>query len=443
MNKEQAIESYFEQFTAFEKTLNGEAVSRVHQLRRDAMQKFSAGGFPTQKDEAWRYTNLNALTGTAFVRPSRPVATAELRSRAEDAAVNVADAITLLFVNGNFMPALSNLDRLPSGVDVRELSAAAPEELFPSGNIAADASTLSRDPFTALNTAFANDGIVVSIRDGAVIDRPLHLLFFSDAAVEAFVAHPRIILQVEANAQCSVIEQYAAAADAVYFNNVVADIRVGENAVLRHVKVQNESTAAFHVASVYAGIARTGTYDNHYIGLGAGLVRGNIHCVLHGEGAHCTINGLYMPCGTQHMDHFTVIDHAVAHCTSHELYKGVLRDDSRGVFTGRIIVRKDAQKTDAKQSNKNLLLSDRAMIDTRPQLEILADDVKCTHGATVGRMDEDQLFYLISRGIDRAQAENILSYAFAGDIVSRVPIADLREALDAHIQRRLEEAWKK
>ncbi len=441
MKKEHAIETYLDHFAAFEETLNGASGSRVHLLRRDAIQKFSEKGFPTQRDEAWRYTNLNPLTGTAFARSPRPVPDAALRGRADDAAVNTHGAITLLFVNGCFMPGLSDLDRLPSGVDLRELSAAAAEEIFPAESVAADASILSRDPFTALNTAFLQEGIAMTVRRGAVIEQPLHLLFFSDPGTEAFVAHPRIILNVEENAQCSIIEQYAAESGAIYFNNVVTDIRVDENAILRHVKVQDESTAAFHVSSVYAGVARTGTYDNHYIGFGAALVRSNIHGVLRGEGAHCTINGLFMPGGTQHMDHFTVIDHAVAHGSSHELYKGVLRDEARGVFTGRIIVRKDAQKTDAKQSNNNLLLSDRAMIDTRPQLEIFADDVKCTHGATVGRMDEDQLFYLISRGIDRAQAENILSYAFAGDIVSRIPIPDLREALDGHIQRRLEEAW--
>lgn len=443
MNKEQAIESYQEQFTAFEKKLNGEAGGSFHQLRRDALQRFAAQGFPTMRDEDWRYTNLNALSGTAFVSAVRPEAEASLRIEAEARAVTVPGAVTLLFVNGHFMPELSDLALIPTGMEVRDLSDALKENaIFPEGS-SNDASLRSNDPFTALNTAFTEQGVMVTVRRGVRIEQPLHLLFFSGIAALPFVAHPRIIVQVEDNAQCDIVEQYAAAPDAVYFTNVVADIRVGENAILHHIRIQEESTAAFHVASAYVTVARTGVYENHYIGLGAALLRYDIHSVLNGEGAHCTLNGLYMPVGTQHMDHFTVIDHPVPHCTSHELYKGVLADESRGVFTGKIIVRQDAQKTDAKQSNNNLLLSENARIDTRPQLEIHADDVKCTHGATVGRMNDDQLFYLVSRGIDRVQAGNILSYAFAADIVSRIPVAALREELDGHIQRRLEESWNK
>jgi Fe-S cluster assembly protein SufD len=302
---------------------------------------------------------------------------------------------------------------------------------------------MSNNPFTALNVAFAGQGVVVNVRRDAVIEEPLHFLFFSSNTGRPFVAHPRIIVHMEENTQCSIVEQYAGAPDAVYFTNVVADVRVGENAVLHHIKIQQENNSAFHVSSTYSTVARSGVYENHYIGLGAALLRNNIHGVLAGQGAHCTMNGLFLPGGSQHMDHFTVIDHAVPNCTSHELYKGVLGDNTRGVFTGKIIVRPDAQKTDARQSNKNLLLSEHARIDTRPQLEIYADDVKCTHGATVGRISDDQLFYLISRGIDRVQAANILSYAFAGDIVSRIPLAELREELDTHIQRRLEESWNR
>ncbi|MFZ1731694.1 MAG: Fe-S cluster assembly protein SufD [Bacteroidota bacterium] len=443
MNKEQAVQSYQEQFAAFEKTLNGSADSRFHQLRRDALERFTAQGFPTMRNEDWRYTNLNSLSGTAFVQNERPAADGDLRNAAEALAVNVPGAVTLLFVNGFFLPELSDLDNLPAGLAVQDLSAALKLDALSAGDSSTAASLASDNPFTALNTAFTQQGVVVTVSRGVIVEPPLQILFYSSEAGQPFVAHSRIIVRVGENAQCSIVEQYTGAADAVYFTNTVADIHVGENAILHHVKIQEESSSAFHVASAYTTIERSGVYENHYIGLGAALLRNNLHGVLAGQGAHCTMNGVFIPGGSQHMDHFTVIDHAVPNCTSHELYKGVLGDETRGVFTGKIIVRQDAQKTDAKQSNNNLLLSEQAQIDTRPQLEIYADDVRCTHGATVGQINDDQLFYLISRGIDRMQAGNILSYAFASDVVSRIPLAELREELDEHIHRRLEKSWSK
>ncbi|MBE0643246.1 MAG: Fe-S cluster assembly protein SufD [Bacteroidetes bacterium] len=443
MTKEQSIHSYQEQFAAFEKTLNGESGSSFHALRREALLQFAETGFPTLRNEDWRYTNLNPLTGTAFAMAIQPAESAMLRSQAKAHALRIPDALTLLFVDGHFLPRLSDLGSLPEGLEVRDLPAVLREDALPVGSAATDATVMRNNPFTALNTAFTRQGVTLSVRRNALIEQPLHLLFFSTPAATPFVAHPRVVIDVEANAQCSFVEQYVGDPGAVYFNNVVTDVHVGENAVVQHIKIQDESTAAFHVAANYATVARSGHYANHYIGLGGALLRNAIHAVLAGEGAHCTMNGVYIPGGVQHMDHFTVTDHAVPNCTSHELYKGILTDETRGVFTGKIIVRQDAQKTDARQANNNLLLSENAQIDTRPQLEIYADDVKCTHGATVGRINDDQLFYLESRGIDRAQAGNILSYAFASDIVTRIPLASLREAIDDRLYRRLEESWKK
>jgi Fe-S cluster assembly protein SufD len=223
-----------------------------------------------------------------------------------------------------------------------------------------------------------------------------------------------------------------------YFRNVVTDTVVGEDAQVHVYKLQEESVQATHIATAYAHVSRGGNYRNHYFGFGGSLVRNNLHTVFGDEHAECTMNGLFIPMNAQHMDHHTVIDHAHANCNSHELYKGILLDNSRGVFSGRIIVRKDAQKTDARQSNNNLLLSENAQIDTKPQLEIWADDVKCTHGATIGRIDEEALFYLRSRGISGVQAHRMLSHAFASELLSHVQLPALREHVDNAIHLRLE-----
>ena len=443
MNKEQVIETYRAQFDAFEHSLNGDAAGAAQQRRRDAFSRFAEKGFPTMRDEDWRYTNLNPITGVLFEAPARQEENGALRAEAETRALRIPGTITLLFVNGQYLPGLSDFASLPAGIDVRDLPGVLAADDMPASGAAMDASVLARNPFAELNTAFVQHGIVITVRRNAVIEQPLHLLFYSSASPQPFAAHPRVIVRVESGAQCSLIEQYAGAEGAVYFTNTLADVRVEDGGILRHIKLQDESTSAFHVASVYADVAHAGVYEHHSIGFGAALQRSNIHGVLAGEGAHCTMNGVFLPIGTQHMDHFTTIDHAVPNCTSHELYKGVLSDQTRGVFTGKIIVRQDAQKTDAKQANNNLLLSAQAQIDTRPQLEIFADDVKCTHGATVGRINDEQLFYLLSRGIDRRQAHNILTFAFASDVVSRIPVAQLRDQLDGEIHRRLDASWNK
>ncbi|MBR9977899.1 MAG: Fe-S cluster assembly protein SufD [Bacteroidetes bacterium] len=441
MKKEQ-MKVYQKQFSAFEATLNGASEGRVHQLRRDAMQRFVEQGFPAARDEDWRYTNLNPLTGTTFVPAFRPVADQSLRDQAAAQALPLTHAVTLLFVDGYFVPELSDLDAIPEGMTVRDLSAVIDEDPSLTDSVVTESGTLSRHPFTALNTAFTQQGISIHLRRGVIAEIPLRLLFHSTSGTQPHIAHPRIVVRLEERAECRIFEEYVADNSAVYFNNVVVDVHIAANAVLKHVRLQEESENAFHVSTVYAQIAQAGVYENHYFGLGASLLRSNLHGILQGEGAHCTMNGLFLPFGTQHMDHFTVIDHAVPRCTSHELYKGVLSDETRGVFTGRIIVRQDAQQTNAMQSNNNLLLSDTARVDTRPQLEIYADDVKCTHGATVGRISKEQLFYLLSRGINRQQAQNILTFAFAGELVSRIPDTTLSDLMHDRIHKRLEASWK-
>jgi len=296
--------------------------------------------------------------------------------------------------------------------------------------------------FVSLNLAFVRDGAYVEIPDGIVVDKPVTLLFLATGSEISTHTHPRILVNAGKGSAVSIAEVFASSGERAYLTNVVTEIFADANAQVDHYRLQLEGPQAWHIGTSLAALGRDSVYRNHYFSFGGKLARNDIHTVLRAEGAECVLNGLFMPRGNRHMDSSTLIDHASPRCSSHEQYKGILDDSSHGVFTGRIIVRPDAQKTDARQSNSNLLLSEKAMMDTRPQLEIYADDVKCSHGATIGRIDEQALFYLRSRGIDEKQALGVLSYAFAGDIISRVTVEPLRKYLDTLVHRMLNEAAK-
>jgi len=284
--------------------------------------------------------------------------------------------------------------------------------------------------FVALNTAALEDGAFVHIKRGTVVDEPIHLLFVSTPSAGPTVSHPRTLIIAEENCQATIVESYSGTPDRVYFTNAVTEVAVAENAVLDHYKVQRESLKAYHVATMQLQLARSANFSSHSIALGGSLVRNDANAYLGGEGIECTLNGVYLGNDRQVIDNHTAIDHAMPHCNSHEVYKGILDGHSRGVFNGKIFVRQDAQKTDAKQTNQTLLLSPTAQIDTKPQLEIFADDVKCTHGATIGQLSDEALFYLRARGIPKDQARALLTYAFAGDIVSRIKVDAIRAQLD-------------
>src|SRR5439155_1493343 len=265
---------------------------------------------------------------------------------------------------------------------------------------------------------------------GAVVEEPIELLYVATTPGEGTVAHPRNLIVAGVNSQATLVETYLGLEDNVYFTNAVTEIVLGENAVLDHYKVQRESTEAFHVATTQVHHDRRSNFKSLYVALGGGLVRNEVRATLDAEGCECTLNGLYLATGTQHIDNHTVIDHAQPHCASHELYKGILDGNAHGVFNGKIFVREDAQKTDAKQTNQTLLLSEDATINTKPQLEIFADDVKCTHGATVGQLSADALFYLRSRGLGLQEARSLLTFAFANDIIERIQVEPLRARLE-------------
>ena len=437
MKNEQAIQTLQQRFTDFERGLNGASSTPFHARRKEAFARFIALGFPTLRDEEWRFTSLTPLLGSELSRPVTP--SDQLLASIDVASYlpGIENAYRMVFVDGYHIPALSGPESSIPGVAVMPLSTALGKHAETLLERSTGIDDSGDNPFSAMNFAFAEEGAFLHVSPNTVCERPVHLLFLTSSDDES-AAYPRIHIRAERGSEISVIEQHVGLGGGAYFRNVVTDSVVEEDAHVRVYKLQEESVQATHIASSYARVARGGSYHNHYFGFGGSIVRNNLHTEFGDEHAECTMNGLYIPMNTQHMDHHTVIDHAHANCNSHELYKGILLDNARGVFSGRIIVRKGAQKTDAKQSNNNLLLSENAQIDTKPQLEIWADDVKCTHGATIGRIDEDALFYLRTRGISSAQAHRMLSHAFASELLSHVQLPALRDHVDSAIHLRLE-----
>lgn len=393
-----------------------------HALRQTARDQFRALPFPTPRNEDWRFTNLAPM----LQMPFEPALSAPEVDAARLPPTS-PDAVRLTFVNGWFVPGLSTLAPLPTGVAVGNLANATLEQTLRLARIAA----ADGQVFTALNTALLRDGAFVLISDGVTFERPIEILYLVQAGSRKLAIVPRALIVAGKNSRATLIERYAALESTdTYFTNAVTEVSLGQGAVLDHYKVQQESLHAYHMASMQAVLAPAANFSTHYVALGGSLVRNEVRVRFDGPGGEATVNGLYLGAGKQHLDNHTVIDHAQPHCASHELYKGVLGDQAQGVFNGKILVRKDAQKTDAKQTNKVLLLSDGATINTKPQLEIFADDVKCTHGATIGQLDAEQLFYLQSRGIAAEQARRILTFAFANDIVSRIKITAIRDQLE-------------
>lgn len=405
-------------------------------LRRAAMSRFSELGFPTRHDEEWRFTHIGPIAETAF----QPAETAPHLTADALTGTLFEGAINLVFVNGRYAPELSSQGKLPKGLKAGSLADALKNDASSLEPHLGRYAGFENHAFVALNTALFEDGPFVAVARGAVIEEPIHLLYVSTGGETPTVTHPRALIVGGENSQATVLETFIGTSDTVYFTNAVTEVVLEANAVLDHYKVNRESLSAYHIATLQTQLARSSNFSSHSITVGGSIVRNDANAVLSDEGIECTLNGLYLANGKRLVDNHTAIDHAMPNCNSHEVYKGILDDQARGVFNGKIFVRQDAQKTDAKQTNKTLLLSEDAQINTKPQLEIFADDVKCTHGATVGQLDSTQLFYLRSRGIAEADARAMLIYAFAGDIVNRIKIEAVRDQLDelllAHLPRR-------
>ena len=393
-------------------------------LRRAALDRFVTLGFPTTKLESWRGTDIAPIARTAF-EPAPPAAW----SRAElDSQIGTAYGPRFVFVNGRFAPQLS--EPAP-GVITGALGSQRALEPY-----LARIAPWQDDAFVALNTAFHADGFAVVVPAGRTLDEPLHIVFVTAATSKPAETHPRILVVAEAGSAIQVVETYWTTGAGTTFTNAVTELAIEAGAHVAHTKIQHEGDGAYHLATIQATLGRDAQFTSRSFALGARLARTEVRAVFSAPGGTCTLDGLYVLDGRQHSDNRTMVDHAQPHCTSRQMYKGVLAGASRGVFQGRVLVRPDAQHTDAQQKNRNLILSEEALVDTQPQLEILADDVRCTHGATIGRLDDDARFYLQSRGIAAADAEQLLTHGFVHEIVDGVSPAWLRDRIAALVEAR-------
>jgi Fe-S cluster assembly protein SufD len=418
---------YLKDFREFEDRQAATASAWLSKLRTEGMQAFAELGFPTTKLEDWKYCNVSPVAGLRFA-PAAYELTDKIRKQVNELSFAGLDCTRLVFVNGHFAEELSAIKGLPKGATVTNLAKALKEEGAVTAHLGRYADH-RQHPFVALNTAFVEDGAFIDLAKGVAVEKPIEIMYVSTGGKEPWVAHPRNLVIAAQGSQATVAETYVGLDGDVYFNNAVTEIVAEENAHVDYVKFQNESESAFHVATVLAYAARNAAAATNSIQLGARLGREEVTTVLDGEGAEGFLYGLYVTNGKQLLDNHTTIDHAQPHCSSREFYKGILDGKSTAVFNGKILVRKDAQKTDSKQSDKNLLLSEDATINTKPQLEIFADDVRCTHGATIGQIDPESIFYLRARGIGLEEARNLLIEAFAGEIVEHVKFEPLRKQL--------------
>ncbi|MEJ2565731.1 MAG: Fe-S cluster assembly protein SufD [Gammaproteobacteria bacterium] len=437
----QAQDHYAAEFERLAAGLAGSAAAWLRELRQEAMTRFCARGFPVPRDEDWKYTRTAAIE-KRFFNCSAAGEIAVDMERIDNSLQVEAAAQRLVFINGRYFPALSRLDALPAGAaatSLHETLRRHPDELQGLLGSVAD---MDRHPFAALNTAFADDGVYLRLAPGTVVEQPLHVVFFATVAQEGRVSHPRVLVHADDNSHVVLVERHIAFDDTIYFSNVLSEIRLGKNAAVDYYRLQEESAKAFHISGVHVHQDRDSRFDAHTVTLGSALVRNDVDVRLAAPGAHCELNGLYLVNGRQHVDTHTRIDHLQPHGTSNEFYKGIVDGRGRSVFNGKVLVHPGAQKTDARQSNKNLLLSIDAEADTKPELEIYADDVKCSHGATVGQLDADAVFYLRSRGIPEAAARNLLTLAFAQEIIEQVKVPALRSCLDQAVMQRLpQDAW--
>jgi Fe-S cluster assembly protein SufD len=437
-DEKSVAERYVAQFESFAGNGASGAPQWLKAKRESAITRFAETGFPHSRLEAWRFTDVKPIASQEFELAAQPTVSAAAERAVASLLLGGADGHAAVFVNGYFMPELSSLDRLPQGVKLGSLRAALESDPKLMEEHLAQYAKDERNPLTALSTAFIFDGGFAYLPADAALEQPLQLLFLADPASGANpMWHPRNLIVAGRGAEGSVVESYVALAEATYWTNAVTEVVLGENAKIDTYRIQRESEQAFHTATTESYQARASVFKLVNFTFGAQLSRHDINAVLDGEGADCTLDGLSLLEGRQHTDHHTTLEHAQPHCTSWEYFNGVFDEKARGVFTGRIIVRPGAQQTDSKQTNNNLLLSESARADSQPQLEIYADDVKCTHGATLGPIDDDQLFYLQSRGLSRQEARQLLTYGFGSEILEVVKLDELKQQLDRLVRDRL------
>lgn len=438
----EAWQPYLASYARLEPELPGEEHSWLRELRQHALTHFMALGFPGPKEEDWKYTRVRALAETAFTpAPSSPAPVS--LDEAEKSFLADMPCSRLVFVDGRFVPGLSRILKLPQGTVVGSLASTLKQQAEDLRGLLGRYADYKTQPFTALNTAFMADGAYIYLPSKAVLTRPVHLVFITSGRSEAVVTHPRNLIVLEPESELTVIEHYVGLGETVYFTNAVTEIAMKENARVEHIKLQEETARSFHIATVQVQQERDTQFISRNLSLGGRLARNDINSVLEEEGAKCILEGLYSLNGECHIDNHTRVDHKQPYTTSQEYYKGILQGKSRAVFNGKVVVHPGAQKVDARQANRNLLLSEGAEVDTKPELEIYADDVKCAHGATVGQLDEDQVFYLRSRGVDEGAARQLLTYAFAEEIVGRIGLAPVRARIERRLGTRLSKEQRK
>ena len=419
-------------YDAFEASLGNQPASLV-ELRRQGLDIFQAKGLPTTKEEAWLHTNIAPVGKESYVRAGGDL---QGLTAAKLDPFRIPDCVDLVFVNGRFSAELSDTVELPEGAFAGSLAEALqvmPDKVLEHLGKHADI----EHALVALNTAHIEDGAFVYVPRGRRIEKTLHLLFVATVGDSASVSYPRNLIVADQSAEVTVVESYAGFAGDRYFTCPVTEIVGGANSVVDHYRLGEESVDAFHLATLKIHLERDANFFTHSVNHGGAIVRNDIQAYLGGEGIHCTLNGLYLGRGKQLVDHHMWVDHAKPNCHSYELFKGILEDSSRAVFNGRIKVHEDAQKTDAKQSSQHLLLSDDALAHSNPQLEIFADDVKCTHGSTTGHLDDEAVFYLRSRGISAEAARSLLTYAFACEVLEEFRLETVRKGLEEFLFTRL------
>jgi Fe-S cluster assembly protein SufD len=419
---------YVSNFSEFEKRLNGGKEKFIHEKRKEALSNFSKLHFPSTKDEEWKYTSIAPLLKHNFA-PSLE----KKNIPKEFIKSNLFDQMEhslIVFINGSYSAEHSDLLNLPEGVVVGSIG----DEIKSKnkilqrhfGKYANDQNHI----FTALSTAYTEDGAFVYVPEGKIVEEPIHIIFVTSTKEKKILTQPRNLFVAQKGSQVTIIEHYVSDEESIYFTNGVTEIVAEENSFVDHIKLQEDSKKSFHIARMEVDQERNSNFRSHSISTGGELTRNEFNARFNDEGGECTLNGLFMIDGSQLFDAHTLMDHAKPHCNSHEHYKGILDDKSRGVFNGKVIVRQDAQKTNAFQENNNILLSDEALVNTKPQLEIFADDVKCSHGATIGQMDDDAKFYLKSRGIGEEASKGILLHAFASDVITSIKIESIRNYIE-------------
>ncbi|MFQ5512948.1 MAG: Fe-S cluster assembly protein SufD [Myxococcota bacterium] len=432
MNDGPAVESLLALAEAAAPSLPGAGHPWLARRRETARAHFAELGLPTTREEDWRFTPLDALARLSFEAAQPPAETPD-PVRLERATRCLGTAHRIVFVNGRFAAELSALADLPEGLAISPLACILEDEPERARGLLGQLADPKQSRFTALNTAAAADGLFLETAPGTRIRQPVHAVHLQLPSPVPHVSHPRDLVRIGEGSELTLVEHHLGADAGASLTNSVSEIVVERGAALEHLRLQDEGAESVHLGVLHVRQATQSRYRSHAVSLGARLARLEIRCELMGELAECTLNGLYLGRGTQLVDHHTTIDHAAAQTTSREAYRGILDERARGVFHGRIHVRPGAQRIDAAQTNHNLLLSDGALLRTKPQLEIYADDVRCSHGATVGRLDKDALFYLRTRGLAEAAARALLTFGFASELLSELPVASLRTELEARV----------